>query len=94
MRIAQKRKAGAILERGGISQRIINLAKDISEGSYKNAIEKGAQISYLVDAASYDVYWNEKAQIGKSKEGEIFDDLINGFLDRDQLITKNNPYSD
>ena len=52
MNIKKKRDAGEILERGGISQRIIQLATDISNGTYKNAIEKAGQISVLVESAT------------------------------------------
>ncbi|BBB29342.1 hypothetical protein [Neptunomonas japonica] len=77
MRIAKKREAGEILGREGISLRILELAKNITEdGSYKNAIEKAGQISQLVDAASYDEYWDEKAEIGQLREQRNFLKLI------------------
>ena len=92
MNIKTKRKAGKILDRGGISQRIIQLAKDISKGTYKNAIEKAGQISVLVDAATYDEYWDEKASIGKGKECYILSDLIDGKIKTESLISHSNPY--
>ena len=92
MKIKKKRDAGEILKRGGISQRIIQLATDISEGSYKNAIEKADQISVLVEAATYDDYWSEKANIGKYRESDILCGLIEGDLVRDRVISFVNPY--
>ena len=68
MKISEKREAGEILQRGGISQRIIQIATEISKGTYKEAIEKAGQIHVLVDAASYDDYWDGKAHNGKHKE--------------------------
>lgn len=92
MKIAAKRKAGEILERGGISSRIIALANDISQGTYKNAIEKAGQISVLVEAATFDDYWSEKAAIGKHREGAILNGLIEGCLHRDRCICFVNPH--
>ncbi|MDH5572901.1 MAG: hypothetical protein OEY89_14135 [Gammaproteobacteria bacterium] len=86
MKISEKRKAGEVLERGGISQRIILLAQDIAEGSYKNAIEKAGQISVLVEAATYDSYWEEKANKGKYNEQDIFEMLNDGAITRDKAI--------
>ena len=86
MNISEKRKAGEILKRGGISQRIISLAADIAEGTYKNAIEKAGQISVLVESATYDNYWDEKASVGKYKEECLLFDLIEGKRSREALI--------
>lgn len=69
LKIAEKRKYGEILGRAGISEKIIELAKDIvKQDSYKNAIEKAGQIKVLVEAASFDCYWDEKAFKGIVKE--------------------------
>lgn len=76
MSIKQKRQAGEILGRDGISQRIILIAKQISQGTYKDAIELGGRIAELAAAASYDVYWTEKADIGRGKEQQVFSCLI------------------
>lgn len=92
MRIAEKREAGEILGRGGISQRIIQLAQDISEGTYKNAIEKAGQISELVDAASFDDYWHEKASIGIRREQGVMRSLSSGALDRSAVISYPDPF--
>jgi len=94
MKISEKRKAGEILDRGGLSQRIIELATDISKGTYKNAISKAGQISVLVEAATFDDYWNSKACDGKHREADILEDLINDKLDRDRVLSMVNPYSD
>jgi len=92
MNIKQKRKAGAILERGGIASRIVALADDIAQGTYKNAIEKAGHISALVEAASCDEYWSEKASLGKQKEESILSDLIEGDVTRHRAIAFVNPY--
>jgi hypothetical protein len=86
MKIKEKREAGEILQRSGISQRIISLAESIVEGTYKNAIERAGQISVLVDAASYDDYWSEKASIGKTREEWRLKDLNKGVVTRDKLL--------
>ena len=76
MKISEKRKAGEILERGGIAQRIITIANNIANGNYKNAMEKGARIAELIDAATYDSYWSEKASKGRMDEQFEFELLI------------------
>lgn len=92
MRIVKKRAAGSILGRDGISMRIIKLAEDISQGSYKNAIEKAGQIVMLVDAATFDEYWDEKTGIGKRRECDILYGLIEGDLIRYRVIGFVNPH--
>ena len=77
MRIAEKRKAGEILGREGISKQILSLAKEIHEnGGFKNAISKGAQIHELINACTYDEYWSEKAFYGKAEQNNKFRLLI------------------
>lgn len=94
MKIAEKRKAGEILCRDGISERILEIARDIvNEKSYKNAIIRAGQISVLVEAASYDEYWNEKASMGKCSEEAILSDLNKDYLKRDWVISKADPYT-
>jgi hypothetical protein len=92
MKIKKKREAGEILERGGIASRIIQLADDISQGTYKNTMERAGQIAVLVDSASYDDYWTEKANIGKYRECDILLGLIEGDLKRDRVAHFVNPY--
>ena len=77
MKISEKRKAGAILDRGGIAERITLIAREIDRGDYKQAIELAGRIAELVDAASFDDYWKEKVDIGRSKEQRKFLNLIN-----------------
>jgi len=86
MRIKEKREVGTVLGRGGISQRIIQIAREIAKGTYKEAIEKAGQISVLVEAASCDEYWNEKATMGKRNECIVFERLLAGDLSIDNLI--------
>jgi len=91
MKISKKREAAEILKRDGLSSRIIALAEDIAQGSYKNAIEKAGQISVLVEAATFDDYWMEKSKIGIHKETYILYGLINGDLHRDRCMKFVNP---
>lgn len=90
MKISEKRKAGEILERGGIAQRIITIANDIVNGNYKNAMEKGARISELIDAATYDSYWTEKANKGKRDEQFEFELLIDKKTTKEKLMCYTN----
>jgi hypothetical protein len=92
MNIAQKRKVGGKLGRAGISLRIAEIARDISNGSLKNAIERAGQISVLVEAASFDTYWDEKAGKGKYREQEIFSEIIEGNIPVDRAKAFVNPY--
>jgi len=93
MKISEKRKAGEILGRGGISQRIIQIAEDIAQGTYKNAIEKAGQISELVEAASFDEYWTEKTNKGRTLEQSVLTGLVSGDLKRDSVICDPDPYN-
>ena len=86
MKIIDKRKAGETLGRGGISQRIIALATDMSSGSYKNAIQRAGQISVLVEAASYDEYWREKANIGRHVEESVLEHLNADLVSKEKII--------
>lgn len=92
MKISDKRKAGEILDRGGIASRVIALAENISQGTYKNAIEKAGQISALIECATYDEYWNEKRSSGVLLENCILTDLKNGDLDRHKVAHNVDPY--
>ena len=94
MKISEKRKAGAILERAGIAQRIINIATEISEGNYIDAIIKAGQIKELVDCLSFDDYWNEKSQIGMQKEQHIFGVLIRNPNMRDRVSSSGSVLKD
>lgn len=87
MNIKKKREAGEMLKRDGIAERIRHLANDIANGSYKNAMEKAGQIAVLVDSATYDDYWTEKANIGKHKESSILLGLIEGDLIRERVVS-------
>ena len=93
MRIKEKRKAGELLGRDGISERIISLAVDIASGSYKNAIERAGQISVLVDSATYDEYWQEKSESGKRREADILSVMVDGGFDKEVVRKVVNPYA-
>ena len=86
MKISEKRKAGEVLGRGGISQRIQTLAKMAHAGRYKDAIEIAGQISVLVQASTFDEYWTEKANKGKHLEEARLQDLNSGHVKRDFLL--------
>lgn len=86
MKINMKRMAGEKLGRSGISLRIIEIATEIADGTYKEAIEKAGQISVLVEAASYDDYWGEKAKRGRHREA----DRLSSFLDENENPIKGN----
>ena len=92
MKISEKREAGKILERGGIASRIIAIAQDISQGTYKNAIEKAGQISELVECVGFDDYWSEKALKGRLTEKCVLTDLKNKDISRDKVAHNVNPY--
>lgn len=68
MQISKKRKAGEILGRARIAERIIELAQEAVDGSYKNAMHKAGQIKVLAEAATYDDYWGEKTRLGEQEE--------------------------
>jgi len=92
MKIAEARKAGKILERSGIASRIIALADDISQGTYKNAMERAGQIAILAKAASCDEYWGGKVILGEQREADILNGLVEGVLMRDRVAFRCNPY--
>ena len=88
MKMKEKREAGEILGRGGISQRIIIIAQNIADGTYKNAIEQAGRIHELVEAARHDEYWDEKAHIGIYLEWGRLENLNKGIVGKDELICK------
>lgn len=89
MRISEKRKVGEILGRNGISERIMTLAGEIANGTYKDAITKAGQIKQLVDAATYDEYWYGKAREGEYRELALFEDINAGNLTIDKYLNEN-----
>ncbi|MCE2029261.1 hypothetical protein [Sessilibacter corallicola] len=91
MKIQEKRKAGEILGRGGIAQRIIQIANEISSGTYKGAIIGAGRIAELVDSASYDKYWAEKSKLGRQLEKDVLSGLIEGDVSRDTAISRVRP---
>ncbi len=77
MKIADKKKAGAILGRAGIAEEILELAKVIVEdGGYKNAIKVAGRISMLAEACKFDEYWEEKMLGGVYVQQDRFENLI------------------
>ena len=88
MKIADKRIAGAMLGRGGMSQRIIQLANEIASGTYKDAIEKAGRIAVIVEAATCDDYWNEKALLGKISEQDAMCAMVGGLFSREDMLSR------
>ena len=86
MKIKDKRKAGEILEREGIASRIIIIANEISQGGFKEAMNGAGRIAELVESASFDTYWTEKAEIGRHLENDLFLGLIEGDIELEAAI--------
>lgn len=86
MKIKQKRKAGSMLGRAAIAQRIQNLANDILNGSYKNAIEKAGSIAVLTQALTYDEYWSEKSLNGIINEEFNLQLILDGKITKSELL--------
>tara|TARA_R110000851_G_scaffold260997_1_gene413502 strand:+ start:197 stop:490 length:294 start_codon:yes stop_codon:yes gene_type:complete len=83
MRIKDKRVAGEILGRDGISDRIIMIAENIvANGSRKNAIMQAGRMKLLAEASTCDEYWREKSSIGEYSEEHIFLGLKDGFFSK------------
>jgi hypothetical protein len=91
MNISDKRKAGDLLGRDGISERITLIAQSIVDGGYKNAIEQAGRIHQLVEAATCDDYWNGKANTGKWHEQALMQDLTTGHLKKDNYTDSIKP---
>ena len=86
MNIKYKREAGYILGRDGIAERIVQIAKEISEGSYKDALSLGGRIYVLIQAASYDDYWGEKVSGGIYREENVLRDVICGNISKERAM--------
>lgn len=86
MKIKDKRKAGEILERGGLAQRIIQIATEISQGTYKDAMAGAGRIAELAECSTYDDYWTEKVSCGRQAEQGVLFGLIEGDIKRDAAI--------
>jgi hypothetical protein len=90
MKIHDKRKAGEILGRSGIAERILNIMRNGAQRSYKDAIHAAGQISVLVQSCSYDMYWDEKARGGINYEQQRFECLISETCSttREEMMTQ------
>ncbi len=61
--------AGKKLGRAGISERALQIAKEIVEdGSYKRAVKGVGQMKALAMACAFDDYWQEKRDDGFYEE--------------------------
>lgn len=88
MKIKHKRQAGNLLGRELISKRIILIANQIAQCSYKDTIELGARIAELIDATGYDEYWSEKASIGRNKEQNKLNSILENPSQLDRLASQ------
>lgn len=71
MKIATIRKAGAILNRQGMSKEAIKAINEF-DGSYKGAMELCGKLSVIAKMATCDDYWNEQVQRGiRRQEFEV-----------------------
>ena len=86
MKIKDKRKAGEILERKGIAERIIQIANEISNGGHAEAMQSAGRIAELVDSASFDEYWSQKSLLGRQLERDVLLGLIEGDVSREAAI--------
>lgn len=86
MKIKDKRIAGELLGRDGISQRIITIASEIADGTYKDAISLGGRIAVLVESATYDDYWCGKAEGGKVAENNVLEAVIGGSVSKERAM--------
>lgn len=84
MRLHDIKKAGKILGRQGISERVISLVNRF-DGSYKGAVDLIGRLSVLEQACRFDVYWEEKAFLGSVKEEGYLQRVIetDGKAERD-----------
>lgn len=84
MKLPEIKKAGKILGRQGISERVIALVNRF-DGSYKGAVELIGRLAVLEKACRFDVYWDEKAFLGSVKEEGYLQHIIetDGKADRD-----------
>lgn len=58
--------------RAGISERILEIAKEIvAVGSYKRSVIGAGQIRVLAELAEIDTYWDEKMSMGRDYEYRI-----------------------
>lgn len=86
MKIKDKRKAGEILNRSGLALRIINIATEISQGTFKDAMTGAGRIAELVDCAKFDEYWSGKVNMGKLAEREVLLALLEGGISRASVV--------
>ena len=93
MRVADIKKAGRLLGREGISERVLFLVSRL-DGSYKGAVDLIGRLSVLEKACRFDVYWDEKAFLGSVKEEDFLSfmlenadpDVIDGSIGSDRSV--------
>lgn len=77
MKISEKRKVGEILGREMLAILVKQIAKEIQEGSYKDAMVGAGKIVELAAAATYDDYWHEKVMKGRYTQVVDFYSILN-----------------
>lgn len=68
MRIKEKREAGKILGREGVSSKISEYVDEyLRNQTPKNAVILAGKLKIMAEVATFDEYWDEKAWIGRDK---------------------------
>lgn len=76
------RKAGVIMGRRGMSERVIDILESF-DGSYVGAIRIAGQMKAIAQAAKCDQYWDEKCGMGYDSE---MDRMGNIVANNDKLL--------
>lgn len=67
MKIAELRKAGAIINRAGMSEMAIKAVESF-DGSYRGVMELCGKLSVIAKMATCDDYWNEQVSRGENRQ--------------------------
>lgn len=79
MKITDLRKAGAIINRQGMSQEAIKAVNEF-DGSYKGEMELCGKLSVIAKMATCDDYWSEQVQRGiYNQEFEVEKIILNSI---------------
>ncbi len=68
---AKQARFEAIGGRPGIAERALEIAREMTEGSYKRAVTGLGQMRALAEVCEADGYWDEKASYGYQTEERI-----------------------
>jgi hypothetical protein len=83
MKVAEIRRVGSILGRADLAERALEIANEMSTGSYKRAMEGCGQLKVLAIAAGFDEYWNEQTLRGEYNEVFRMENTIDKFDSKD-----------